>query len=97
MREREREMSARFYVHHNEALTKEKTKVSFIVYVWDESKLEQGAGANLDSVEMEDEEVVESVQRGVRSRFYDQGRYSVKQEKGTHHFHRLIAEFMNRV
>jgi len=78
-------------------LTKEKTKVSFIVYVWDESKLEQGAGADLDSVEMEDEEVVESVQRGVRSRFYDQGRYSVKQEKGTHHFHRLIAEFMNRV
>jgi choline monooxygenase len=76
-------------------VNKEKTKVSFIVYMWDESKRDQGAGADLYGVEMEDEEVVESVQRGIRSRFYDQGRYSVKQETGTHHFHQLIARFMN--
>ncbi len=74
----------------------DKTKVSFIVYVWDENKLDQGAGADLNSVEIEDEEIVESVQRGIRSRFYDHGRYSAKQEKGTHHFHRLITGFMNR-
>lgn len=71
-----------------------KTKVSFISYVWDESKLRQGAGANLHQVEMEDEDVVQHVQKGIRSRFYTHGRYSVKREPGTHHFHRLIADFM---
>ena len=45
--------------------------------------------------EAEDEEVVENVQKGVRSRFYKQGRYAVNREQGTHHFHRLIAKSMN--
>jgi choline monooxygenase len=45
---------------------------------------------------MEDEEVVESVQRGVRSRLYDRGRYSERREVGTHHFHELLAGFMSR-
>jgi len=44
---------------------------------------------------MEDEEIVQKVQRGVRSRFYKHGRYSVTKERGTHHFHRLLAEFLN--
>jgi len=77
-------------------ITPDKTIVSFLSYVWDESKLRQGAGANLHQVEMEDEDVVEHVQKGIRSRFYKHGRYSVKMEKGTHHFHQLIADFMNR-
>ena len=72
-----------------------KTKVSFISYVWDENKLRQGAGANLHQVEMEDEDVVQNVQKGIRSRFYKHGRYSVTRETGTHHFHRLLAKFMN--
>lgn len=72
-----------------------KSKVSFLSYVWDESKLRQGAGGDLDKVELEDEEIVQNVQKGVRSRFYKHGRYSVTREMGTHHFHRLIADFMN--
>lgn len=71
-------------------------KVTFITYVLDETKLGQGAGTGLDTVELDDEEVVEQVQRGVRSRFYNSGRYSPQREQGTHHFHSLIAEFMNR-
>jgi choline monooxygenase len=71
------------------------TKVSFLCYVWDESKLGIGAGADLDKVEREDEAIVENVQRGIRSRFYESGRYSAKRETGVHHFHRLIAEFMS--
>lgn len=71
-----------------------KTKVSFLSFVWDESKLRLGAGADLHKVELEDEEIVQNVQRGIRSRFYKHGRYSVTREAGTHHFHRLIAEFM---
>ena len=75
-------------------LSPAKCKVSFITYVWDENKIRQGAGADLHQVEMEDEDVVHHVQKGIRSRFYRHGRYSVKMEKGTHHFHRLLAEFM---
>ncbi len=70
------------------------TKVTFLSYVWKDEKRNTGAGAGLDKVEMEDEEIVENVQKGVRSRFYEHGRYSVTREQGTHHFHRLIAEFM---
>lgn len=71
-----------------------QSKVSFLSYVWDENKLRQGAGANLHQVEMEDEDVVQNVQKGIRSRFYKHGRYSVKRETGTHHFHQLVAKFM---
>jgi len=35
------------------------------------------------------------VQRGVSGRLYDRGRYSPARETGVHHFHRLLAEFMN--
>lgn len=70
--------------------------VSFLTYVFDESKRSAGAGADLLQVEMEDEDVVQLVQRGIKSRFYKHGRYSVTRETGTHHFHRLIAEFMNQ-
>jgi choline monooxygenase len=76
-------------------LKKDLTKVSYLTFVSDESKLNKGAGADLETVEFEDQEVVESVQKGINSRFYDKGRYSPAKEKGTHHFHRLIAEFMN--
>lgn len=75
-------------------VTSSRSVVEFLTYVSDESKLGSGAGADLDRVELEDEAVVESVQRGIRSRFYSRGRYSPTREQGTHHFHRLIAEFM---
>jgi choline monooxygenase len=77
-------------------ITPSQSRVSFLSYVWDESKLRQGAGANLHQVEMEDEDVVQQVQKGIRSRFYNQGRYSAKMEKGTHHFHQLLAASMNK-
>jgi choline monooxygenase len=72
----------------------QRTRVTFQSYVWKESLRETGVGGDLHKVEMEDEEVVESVQRGVRSRLYDRGRYSVRREVGTHHFHELMAEFL---
>ena len=67
------------------------TKVSFIPYVFDESRLDRGAGADLDRVEREDEAVVELVQRGVRSRFYDKGRFSPAREGNVHQFHRMLS------
>ena len=75
-------------------LAVDRTRVSFLPFVWDESQRDRGAGSGLDRVEREDEAVVEAVQRGVRSRLYDRGRYSPAREGGVHHFHRLLAEFM---
>jgi choline monooxygenase len=72
----------------------ELTRVSFIRYVWQEDRLGHGAGVDLDRVEREDEQVVELVQKGVRSRFYDRGRFSPKREMGTHHFHWLVSRYL---
>jgi phenylpropionate dioxygenase-like ring-hydroxylating dioxygenase large terminal subunit len=75
-------------------LAVDRTRIAFLPFVWDATKRDVGAGAGLDRVEREDEAIVESVQRGVRSRLYDRGRYSPAREGGVHHFHRLLAEFM---
>jgi choline monooxygenase len=48
-----------------------------------------------EEVQLEDIGICEAVQVGLRSRFYDRGRYSVKRENGVHHFHGLLAGFMN--
>ncbi|HUH13572.1 MAG TPA: aromatic ring-hydroxylating dioxygenase subunit alpha, partial [Longimicrobiales bacterium] len=77
-----------------EPLGPERTRVKFRYWVHDEEKRSRGVGADLHNVEMEDEEVVESVQKGVRSRLYERGRYSPRREVGTWHFHRLLAELM---
>jgi choline monooxygenase len=78
-----------------EPIAPDRTRIRYLTYVSDESRRDVGAGADLHTVELEDEAVVESVQKGIRSRFYDRGRYSPTREQGTHHFHRLIAEFMS--
>jgi len=72
----------------------EKTRIYYLTYVWDESKLEGSAGAELDKVEFEDQEVVENVQRGIKSRYYNTGRFSPTMEKEVHHFQRLLSEFI---
>lgn len=73
-------------------LAVDRTRVSFRTYVWKPELLDQGAGSDLDRVEREDEAVVESVQIGLGSRLYDRGRYSPTRERGTHHFHRMLAD-----
>jgi choline monooxygenase len=69
-----------------------RTRVLFRSFVADASLLGTGAGAALDTVELEDEAAVVAVQRGMRSRLYRDGRYSPRHEAGVHHFHRLVAE-----
>jgi len=71
-----------------------RTRVAFRSYVGDAAAIGEGAGGALDRVEAEDEAIVEAVQRGVRSRLYRGGRYSPTRERGVHHFHRLLAEFL---
>lgn len=47
-----------------------------------------------DQIQQEDIEVCEWVWRGLNSRAYDRGRFSVLRENGVHHFQSLIHEFL---
>jgi choline monooxygenase len=58
------------------------------------SKVASDSVAFSDQVQMEDVAICETVQKNLRSRSYERGRYSVKQEKGVHAFHRIYAEAM---
>jgi len=49
-----------------------------------------------DEIQQEDIKICENVQRGLHSRTYNQGRFSVKRENGVHHFHLLLNEFLTR-
>jgi choline monooxygenase len=72
----------------------DRTRVVYRSWVLDPARRSQGAGGALDQVEMEDEDIVEQVQRGVRARLYRRGRYSPKRETGVHQFHRLLSGFL---
>ncbi|OLE55640.1 MAG: (2Fe-2S)-binding protein [Acidobacteria bacterium 13_1_20CM_3_53_8] len=48
-----------------------------------------------DEIQREDISICEAVQRGLRSRTYRAGRYSVKRENGVHHFHGLLSQFLS--
>jgi len=47
-----------------------------------------------DQIQVEDVGICERVQKNLRSRSYSSGRFSVKQEKGVHAFHRMYADAM---
>jgi choline monooxygenase len=69
------------------------TKVEFHYFIKDEILWERmGKDRVAEKTEREDEYVVEGVQLGMKSRYYDTGRYSVKREKGVFYFHSLIRE-----
>mgnify|MGYP003683689693 FL=1 len=71
----------------------ECTEIDYFSYVWKKELMDKGAGADLDKVELEDEEIVEAVQNGVKSNSYDRGRYSPKREIGVHYFHSLLQKY----
>jgi choline monooxygenase len=72
-----------------------RTRVLYRSFLLDPSRRGKGAGAALDEVEREDEQIVEQVQRGIASRLYDRGRYSPRREQGVHHFHRLLTRALD--
>lgn len=77
----------------------ERTLTRFYWYLLDRQRpgLAEEFAANLafsDEVQQEDVAICEAVQRGLRSRSYASGRYSVKRENGVHQFHGLWAEAM---
>ncbi len=73
---------------------------SLAIFEWYLPEKDHGAPAAKASVEfsdqiqMEDVGICETVQKNLRSRSYSRGRFSVKQEKGVHAFHRMYGECM---
>jgi choline monooxygenase len=73
---------------------------SLAIFEWYLPEKEHGSPAAKASVEfsdqiqVEDVGICEAVQKNLRSRSYSRGRFSVKQEKGVHAFHRMYAEEM---
>ena len=77
-----------------EPLEKEKTRIRFISLPIKGYKQSFGETNSVDHIELEDQKVVINVQNGIKSKFYDRGRYSAEYEKGTPHFHRIISRYL---
>jgi choline monooxygenase len=72
----------------------EQSCVVFEWYVPDEfaqSEAAQKAVSFSDAIQAEDAAICEIVQKNLRSRSYERGRYKVRKERGVHAFHRLYA------
>jgi choline monooxygenase len=73
---------------------------SLAIFEWYLPEKELASAAAKDSVnfseqiQIEDIGICEAVQKNLRSRSYQRGRYSVKQEKGVHAFHRMYEKAM---
>jgi choline monooxygenase len=72
----------------------ERTLTIFEWFAYGHGGVQQATIDFSDEIQQEDIGICESVQRGLRSRNYDRGRFSVKRENGVHHFHGLLAEFL---
>lgn len=71
----------------------ERCRVLFDFYfspAWDQ-KARAESMAVADRIQDQDADICEEVQRGLHSRYYDTGRFSVRRESGGFHFHRLLA------
>jgi len=78
-----------------EPINKEKTKIKFLSYPKKNMRQPRTSGSSIGKVELEDQQVVLSVQNGIKSSTYNQGRYSVKHESGVHYFHQLLSGYIN--
>ena len=73
-----------------------KCKVDFEYYIADEKLWEEfGKDRIAEITEIEDEEIILSVQKGIKSRFYQSGQYAPKMETGIHYFHELIKQYLD--
>lgn len=69
------------------------TKIRFLTFVNKNEPTPDVSG--IHQTELEDERIVEAVQRGMQSSFYSRGRYSPVHETAVHHFHNMIKERIN--
>ncbi len=73
---------------------------SLAIFEWYLPEKDHGSAAAKASVDfshqiqIEDVAICETVQKNLRSRSYSRGRFSLKQERGVHAFHRMYADQM---
>ena len=75
-------------------LSPEKTLTIFEWFAYGDAGVAPETIDFSDEIQQEDIRLCESVQRGLRSRNYDRGRFSVKRENGVHHFHGLLNQHL---
>lgn len=77
-----------------EPLAHDRCRVRFDYYFHEDTPAETIAEdvAFSDLVQQEDVEICEHVQRGLASRAYDRGRFSVEMERGVYHFQCLLKQ-----
>ena len=76
----------------------ERTLAIFEWYLPESEHAKPAAKASVefsDQIQIEDVAICETVQKNLRSRSYSRGRFSVKQEKGVHAFHRMYGKWMS--
>ena len=78
-----------------EPINKSKTRIRFLSYPFKNEVQPLNLDSSLDNIELEDQNVVLEVQKGIKSYAYKSGRYSPKYEKGIHHFHKLLCDYIN--
>ena len=77
----------------------ERSRAIFEWYLPEKDLGSEAAKASVkfsDEIQVEDVAICEAVQKNLHSRSYRRGRYSAKQEKGVHAFHRMYAAAMDR-
>ena len=75
-----------------EPVSMDFTRIRFETYTYKDLETPDVSGIHL--TELEDERIVEMVQKGIRSSHYRQGRYSVQHERGVHHFHTMLRNHL---
>jgi choline monooxygenase len=75
-------------------LAHDKTCVRYRTYRLPNQEVERSA-SGIEQTELEDQKVVLSVQKGLESRYYTDGRFSPEMEPCVHHFHLLVDAFMS--
>ena len=90
-------LPGRLQVNLVEPVSTNRCKVYFW-YFYDNVSTKEKAGIIKDDIEyseviqQEDIEICEAVQRGLQSKAYDKGRFSVKRELGVYHFQSLVKK-----
>ncbi|MGB0347172.1 MAG: aromatic ring-hydroxylating oxygenase subunit alpha [Balneolaceae bacterium] len=90
-------LPGRLQINLVEPVSTNQCKVYFW-YFYDDIETKEKAGIINDDLEyseviqQEDIEICEAVQRGLESKAYDKGRFSVKRELGVYHFQSLIKK-----
>ena len=71
-----------------------KTRIKFLIFPI-QGKNPVTEIQELKQVEFEDETIVNSVQKGIKSLLYSRGRYAPRHEQGVHYFHQLLSQYIS--